>query len=326
MANNSGKGRPNLRLAAAQVKFEDEIDALFKLPLAEFTGARNALAARLKQSGRANDAQLVKALAKPPISAWAVNQLYWKHHKAFEGLVAEGKRVRQAQTSGKVTDLRASLDARREALSQLSDLASSLLRQAGHNPGLDTIRRITTTLEGVSVSLPDGPTPGRLTQDVDPPGFDSLASMFAGAVTTRAIKEQKQPAAEQKSISAASSTRPKATPARDAHQEEMRRARIAAAKITLQSAKRALTDARVRAQRIDAVQKKVSAEAKEAEKRRREAEAQLKKLKAAWEAAAERAQSITAEAREAAEAVEDARRTIEKASKELESLFAAAPK
>ena len=33
-------------------KLEDEIDALFTLPLAEFTGARNTLAARLKKEGR----------------------------------------------------------------------------------------------------------------------------------------------------------------------------------------------------------------------------------------------------------------------------------
>jgi len=32
-------------------KLEDDLDALFRVPLAEFTGARNALAARLKQSG-----------------------------------------------------------------------------------------------------------------------------------------------------------------------------------------------------------------------------------------------------------------------------------
>ena len=55
------------------------MDALFKLPLAEFTGARNDLAARLKREGRANDSNFVKALAKPSISAWAVNQLHWNH-------------------------------------------------------------------------------------------------------------------------------------------------------------------------------------------------------------------------------------------------------
>src|ERR671927_1351224 len=154
-------------------KLEDDIDALFRLPLAEFTGERNALAARLKKEGRRNDADRVKLLAKPSVSAWAVNQLYWDHREAFDQLMASGKRLRPAQKlrlAGKVASVRDSLDARREALVHLSDLAAELLRDAGSNPSLDTLRRVTTTLEALS-TLPDGPTPGRLTQDLDPPSF-----------------------------------------------------------------------------------------------------------------------------------------------------------
>ncbi|HET9787557.1 MAG TPA: hypothetical protein VFP47_10510, partial [Pyrinomonadaceae bacterium] len=58
---------------------DDELDTLFKLPLAEFTSARNTLAARLKKTGHGDEAVLVQALAKPSISAWTVNQLYWNH-------------------------------------------------------------------------------------------------------------------------------------------------------------------------------------------------------------------------------------------------------
>jgi hypothetical protein len=133
-------------------KLEDDVDALFKLPLAEFIGARNDLAARLKGAGRAHDAKLVKALAKPSISAWAVNQLHWKHREALDRLFVTGQRFRQAQTSHtavRIADIRGSLDARRESLSHLSDLATALLHDAGHNPTPDTIHRITTTLEAV---------------------------------------------------------------------------------------------------------------------------------------------------------------------------------
>jgi hypothetical protein len=63
---------------------EPEIDALFQRPLAEFTSARNALAARLRKEGRAGDAERVKALAKPPAPAWAVNQLFWASPKEFD--------------------------------------------------------------------------------------------------------------------------------------------------------------------------------------------------------------------------------------------------
>lgn len=84
----------------AKRKLKDDVDELFKLPLADFIGARNALATRLKQSGQANDANLVKTLAKPSVSAWTVNQLYWHHRAAFDKLLAAGQRLR-----GKVTDI-----------------------------------------------------------------------------------------------------------------------------------------------------------------------------------------------------------------------------
>ena len=100
-------------------KLEDDVDALYNLPLAEFTAARNALAGQLKKSGRGNEADFVKTLVKPSISAWAVNQLYWKHRDAFDELIATGERFRKAQTSGlarKVADMRGALDARRRYL------------------------------------------------------------------------------------------------------------------------------------------------------------------------------------------------------------------
>jgi hypothetical protein len=303
----------------------NEIDSLFKLPLSEFIGARNALAARLKQSGRGNDASIVKALAKPSVSAWAVNQLYWNHRPAFERLITAGQRVQKIQVSGlsgKVADMRASMDARRESLLELSDLAASLLNEAGHNSTPDMIRRVITTLEALSSynSLPDGPTPGRLTQDVDPPGFDSLVSAMTGVPTTKARKDQTP---VEKSVTKPRQAEPTARDVQKARQlEETRRVRIAAAKVSLQEAKKSASEARVRAQYLEAAQKKAQAEAKEADKQRREAEERLKKMTAASKEAAERARSITDEARDAAKGIEEANRAVAKASKELESLFA----
>ena len=303
-------------------KLDADVDALFKLPLAEFTGARNALAARLKQSGQRNEANLVKTLAKPSISAWAVNQLYWRHREDFDKLLAAGERVRQAsRLAGKVANMRGALDARREALSHLSDLADSVLSDAGHNPAPDTLRRITTTLEALSAhaSLSDGPTLGRLTQDVDPPGFESLASLFPGGAKVT----QPRVTASQKAVTAGTK---KPAGARDV--EQMRRAKIAAAKVTLQDTKTTLTEARARAQRLEAAQKNAQVESKEAQARVKEAEKELrqaqerfKKASAASEDAAVHAQRTAAEAKEVTQAVNDANRAVEKARKELESLF-----
>ena len=294
-------------------KFEDELDELFMLPLAEFTAARNSLAKQLKQAGRGNDADFVKALAKPPISAWAVNQLYVKHRDAFDRLLATGERFRQAQTSrgAGMAGMREVLNERREALSDLSDLAAALLSDAGHNPSHDTIRRITTTLEALSAYSPvsDGPRPGRLTHDVDPPGSESLASFGPGAgVLTLAAKPQRVTASQSNQAGTVHVL------------EERRRAKIAAAKASLQDAKSLLADARARANRLAAAQKKADAAAREAEKQKRDAERRFEKARVAWEDADERARSIAEELEEAADAVEDAELKVEKVSKEIDLL------
>jgi len=305
--------------------------------LAEFTGARNTLAARLKKSGRGDvdgEADLVKALVKPSISAWAVNQLYWNHREAFDRLLESSGRFQKAQSSrhaGKLADMREALDARRKALSHLSDLATSLLRDAGHNPTLDTSRRVTNTLEAMSVysSRSDAPRPGRLTQDVDPPGFEALAAFIPGAgmmepardtagEPARFTPSRKPP----KSGSAATNTRRKVAPDTDVRQlEETRKAGIANAKVLLQDAKRVLNEARARAQSLQAAQKKADAEAKEAEKQSRQAEERWEKARTASEDAAQRVRSVAVEVKASAKSVEDAKRTVEKTSEELEKLF-----
>jgi hypothetical protein len=332
MGRNSGKQdtQEERNMNATKGKFEDDVDELYRLPLVEFTAARNTLAAMLKKAGRGDEkaeADRVKGLVKPSISAWAVNQLYWNHRDALDRLIATGERFRQAQASRlarKLADMRGALDARREALSHLSDLATALLRNAGHNPTPETIHRITTTLEAMSAyaTLPDASRPGRLTHDVDPPGFESLAALIPGASMTERTKAPGRVIQSQESARAATSTRRRAESTSAVRElEATRQARIAAAKVSLQEAKRLLADARARAQSLEAAQKKAYAEAKDAEKHRREAEQRFEKARAASKEAARRARSIAADVEEAAKVVEDARGTVEKASKELEVSF-----
>jgi hypothetical protein len=352
---NSKSGEIDAETIGREIKgnLEDEVDALFKLPIAEFTSARNDLAARLKRGPHPDEAKAVKALAKPSVTAWAVNQLYWNHREAFDRLLAAGQRFHKAQTSGSAAqpaEMRESLEARREALSVLSELAASLLRDAGHNPTPDTIHRITTSLEALSAyaSLPDGPAAGRLTRDVDPPGFEALASLVTGAGTTKVHEEMTPVTASQESGGAATPTVQEA-PRSDGVQsvrepedarraeiaaatvreiQEAQRARIAAVKVSLQDAEKSLTEAKARAERLEAAQKKADEEAAQAkkeagqaEKELREAGERLQKANAASREAVERLQSIAAEAKEAVKAMEDAWRNVEETSKELKSLF-----
>jgi hypothetical protein len=311
-------------------KLEDDIDALFALSWAEFTGARNALAAQLKQDGRGDDAARVKALDKPSITAWAVNQLYWQHRKPFDQLIAAGQRFRQAQASqlaGKVADTRGPRDERREALSDLSRLAAALLRAAGHSATSDTMRRITTTLEAMSVSasLPDAPSPGRLTNDVDPPGFEALAALIPGTRMTNRTEGPTRASPFLKSAAVKSDSRKGAAVTGIRDLEETRQARISAAKVSLQNAERVLNEARTSAQVAKAALKRANANAKEAEKQKRQAEERFQKTSAASQEAGQRARSVAVEAERATRAVGDAERAVEKASSELRSLLSKLP-
>jgi hypothetical protein len=303
-------------------KLDDDIDALFKLPLTEFVGARKALVARLKQNGFVSEAEGVKALAKPSISAWTVNQLYWRHREVFDELIATGQRFRKAQATGKMLNMREALDARREALSHLSDLATEALRDAGHNPSLDTLRRIGTTLEALSAatSLSDRPTLGRLTHDIDPPGFDSFGSFTPSPGTTKRAAEP-LPVSPSKKVVTASKKAQGSTAAAEANRREARQARINAAKASLQQARKSLTAARAAARSLEGAQKKAEATAKEAAQTRHEAEERFKKASAASAEAALRAQSIAVELTKATKMLDDAQRTVESATEELEDSF-----
>jgi len=303
-------------------KVNDDIDALFKLPLTEFINARKTLAARLKKNAYADEAQIVKALAKPSVSAWTVNQLYWNHRDEFDELISTGQRFRKAQASGKMVNMREALDARREALAQLSDLATEILGDAGHNPSLDVLRRITTTLEALSslASFSEETTPGRLTQDVDPPGFDSFGSFTPTAVTTS--RAPKAPAVASSKKSATSSTASQAKAAANTKRDhETRQAKINAAKASLQDAKKALTAAQAQAKSLEAAQKRAVATAREAEKQRLHAEERLKKANAASAEAAARTDSVAIELAEATKALADAKRAVETATRNLETSF-----
>lgn len=301
----------------------DEVDKLFQIPLAEFTSARNALAAKLKKDGDAEGADRVKTFGKPSISAWVANQLYWGHRKAFDRLLSAGDRFRMAQTAqlaGKPADLRAPLDERREALAELTRHASEVLVNTGHPASPDTMRRIMTTLEALATygGQPGTPEAGRLTADVDPPGFEALAALVPRGID-RVGNRQAPPRV-------IPFNQPKPEPAKrkgNAKEDERRleaerRARQAEARKELREAERALTDARKAAERARSAMKDAAARAKAAEKAKAALEAQFEKLSAAAEAARQDARRVASQAEQAAQAVDDAERAVKKAKGAVE--------
>jgi hypothetical protein len=64
---------------------ERELDALYQLPLDQFTSARDELAKRLRTDGQAEQAEQVKALRKPTVAVWLVNRLCERTSCTYSG-------------------------------------------------------------------------------------------------------------------------------------------------------------------------------------------------------------------------------------------------
>ena len=147
-----------------------QIDELYRLPPGEFTAARNALAKTLNKE----DARLVKALAKPTVVPWAVNQIYWRARSTYDRLMKSGEKLRAAQIAaleGRAADVRAAGDAHRRAISEAVAEAERLAATANVKPGADALAR---TFEALSLSTAAPAPPGRLTEPLQPAGFEAL--------------------------------------------------------------------------------------------------------------------------------------------------------
>jgi hypothetical protein len=219
-----------------------DIDALYQGPLGEFTAGRNALEKRVKAEQGKEAAAAIKALEKPSVSAWAVNQLYWRYPNDFERLLRAGDDLRASQQkrmAGRDVDVNAAIDARREALSKLMGRAATILEEGG--TASDDIRqRVGQTLEALSVygTNEAAPRPGRLTADVQPPGFAALAALVpagrpapAGKAKTAPGREDEAEADERDGDGQAAAARgkkgPAAPPPRPMESKRAEKARMA---------------------------------------------------------------------------------------------------
>jgi DNA-binding phage protein len=141
----------------------DEIaDRLYGLPIEEFTSARNDAAAELRNAGRRDEADEVKALRKPTAAAAAVNRLVREHGDRVEEYLAAAAALRDAQFAGK-GDVAAATKLERETLDRLVDLASAEVRQ---------------TLQAAAVddAAAEELRRGRLERELEPRGFGTLLS------------------------------------------------------------------------------------------------------------------------------------------------------
>ena len=158
---------------------DKSIDDLYQLPLADFTASRNALAKTLTGA----DAKRVKALAKPTVVPWAVNQVYWHARPVFDRVLTSGERLRSAQIAsleGRHADVRAASEAHRQAIADAVKQAERLSRGSGSMPAGDALMR---TFETLSLASTRAEPLGRLTESLQPSGFEALAGVQVKAST-----------------------------------------------------------------------------------------------------------------------------------------------
>ena len=147
-----------------------KIDDLYRLPLAEFTTARNALAKSLPK----DQAAPIKALEKPTLVPWTVNQVYWRARSTYDRLMKSGEALRKAQIAaleGRAADVRAASEAHRRAIGEAVAEGERLAAPAGIKPGSDALAR---TFESLSLATTAAQPPGRLTEAMQPAGFEAL--------------------------------------------------------------------------------------------------------------------------------------------------------
>jgi hypothetical protein len=252
---------------------DDKIDDLYKQPLADFTSSRNALAKSL--SG--DDAKRVKALAKPTLVPWAVNQVYWRARGAYDRLLKAGERLRKAQIAaleGKSADVRAANDAHRHAIADAVGEAERLAGAAGSKPAPDALAR---TFEALSLAPEPPETPGRFTEAQQPAGFEALVGITPGSSKSQVPSRKSEVASHESKVAS--------------HKSQV-------ARPTAAERRAAEKDAKERAER-DAQVRKHDADLRKADAAVTRAEANEKLARATWE----RAHDALLEARRARDAV-----------------------
>lgn len=293
---------------------DDAIDRLYGLPRDAFVAERDGLAKELRAAGQRDEAAAVKALKKPSVAAWAVNQALRTQGKAARELWRAGDALAAAQEKilageGSGADLRAATERERAAVEPLVDAARGLLTASGGDLSETTIERVRQTLHAGAIDpeAREEIASGRATRERAPQG------LFGGGevVAVPASKRERKPAPEREAgptkrgRGGTARTREKTTPRERKTTEAARKHEEAAARTR---------------EREEAARERKEAAARE--RARRAAEQGVAKAERALAAAAKRSadaadrlEAARGEERAAAEALEQARAELRAAQR-----------
>jgi hypothetical protein len=130
-------------------------DELYGLAPADFTEARDALVKRLRADKERELANEVKALRKPTLAAWALNQLVRHRKKDVDKLLAAGTELRKAQeqlvAGGDRSGFQRAGAKERELVAQLARDASAIAAEAGAGSSQGLEEKLAATLHAAAI-------------------------------------------------------------------------------------------------------------------------------------------------------------------------------
>lgn len=149
------------------------LDDLYAAEPEEFVAARNALAKQLKAAGDKDTAAEVARLRRPPVSAWALNQVARSRPDEIEALMTAAADLAGALADPAGADLRAIQRAFRSAIEAVVRTTLDVVSSSGRNPSPGLQQAIQATLQAAAVD--DGIAlalrSGVLAEDEPAPGF-----------------------------------------------------------------------------------------------------------------------------------------------------------
>ena len=168
----------------------EQLRALYEVPPEQFVARRNDLAKELRAGGAGEQAAEIAALRRPTLAQWAANRLCATAPDDLRRLLDAGADLRTAQLAAAGGDREAAreltlIGAReRAALATLARAATALLEESGHGASEATLRVLETTLHTAATgddALREQLADGRLSGNLQAPGFDDLASVWTAA-------------------------------------------------------------------------------------------------------------------------------------------------
>lgn len=242
---------------------DKELDRLYGAAPSEFVAERRRIEKALRDEGRRQEADDVKALAKPTTAAWIVNQLTREKRHDVDRLLAAGERLRAAQRAAVAGEGTSSFDEARdeesEARRRLTEAAGSLLAERGQKVSQPMLDQVDRTLRAAAVDDEGRQllATGRLVRELEAGGFELLAGIeprkSAGAGRPPAAKRKKRLEQARDDVKEARSRAREATDALRRAEREATKARrtLDAAEAAADEARREAEDAAAALERAE---------------------------------------------------------------------------